>query len=61
MPGGGTLTLETIVEAEHIRINITDTGEGMTAEIMQNIFVPFFYNKGRWNRCRIGGVSENCG
>ena len=57
MPGGGTLTLETIVEDEHIRINITDTGEGMTAEIMQNIFVPFFYHKGRWNWRRTGGIS----
>lgn len=45
MPGGGTLTLETEVEDEHIRINITDTGEGMTSEIMQNIFVPFFTTK----------------
>ena len=45
MPGGGALTIETIVEDEHIKINITDTGEGMTAEIMQNIFVPFFTTK----------------
>ncbi len=45
MPGGGALTLETIVEDEHVKINITDTGEGMTAEIMQNIFVPFFTTK----------------
>src|SRR3989304_1773952 len=45
MPGGGTLTLETLEEDEHVKINITDTGEGMTAEIMQNIFVPFFTTK----------------
>ena len=45
MHGGGTLTLETEVEDEHIKINITDTGEGMTDEIMQNIFVPFFTTK----------------
>src|SRR3990172_1008762 len=45
MPGGGILTIETVVEDEHIKINITDTGEGMTAEIMQNIFVPFFTTK----------------
>ena len=45
MPGGGALTIETIVEDKHIKINITDTGEGMTAEIMQNIFVPFFTTK----------------
>ncbi len=45
MPGGGSLLLETSLEDEHIKINITDTGEGMTAEIMQNIFVPFFTTK----------------
>ncbi|MBI2470076.1 MAG: GAF domain-containing protein [Planctomycetes bacterium] len=45
MPGGGTLTLETVVEDGHVIIKITDTGEGMTAEIMQNIFVPFFTTK----------------
>ena len=61
MPGGGTLTLETIVEAEHIRINITDTGEGMTAEIMQNIFVPFFTTKVDGTGVGLGGVSKNCG
>ncbi len=45
MPGGGSLVIETSLEDEHIKINITDTGEGMTAEIMQNIFVPFFTTK----------------
>jgi signal transduction histidine kinase len=45
MPDGGTLTIETTMENEHIKINIADTGEGMTTEIMQNIFVPFFTTK----------------
>lgn len=45
MPNGGRLTVETMLEDECIRINITDTGEGMTAETMKNIFVPFFTTK----------------
>ena len=45
MPGGGKLTLETHGENKFVKINITDTGEGMTTEIMQNIFVPFFTTK----------------
>lgn len=45
MPNGGKLTIETTVEDEHIKIDISDTGEGMTAEVMQNIFVPFFTTK----------------
>lgn len=45
MFGGGVLTIETVVEDKYIRINITDTGEGMTSEILQNIFIPFFTTK----------------
>lgn len=45
MPNGGKLIIGTVMEDEHIRIDITDTGEGMTADVMQNIFVPFFTTK----------------
>jgi len=45
MPNGGRLTVETRVEDEHIKIDIADTGEGMTTEVMQNIFMPFFTTK----------------
>ncbi|MEP9411340.1 MAG: PAS domain-containing protein [Candidatus Brocadia sp.] len=45
MTNGGTLTVETMVENEYVKINVTDTGEGMTAEAMQNIFMPFFTTK----------------
>ncbi len=45
MSDGGTLTIETMMEKENVKINITDTGEGMTAEAMQNIFIPFFTTK----------------
>ena len=45
MPNGGKLIIGTVMEDEHIRIDITDTGDGMTADVMQNIFVPFFTTK----------------
>jgi len=45
MPDGGRLVIETRVENEQVKINIVDTGEGMTTEILQNIFVPFFTTK----------------
>jgi Signal transduction histidine kinase regulating C4-dicarboxylate transport system len=45
MPQGGKLLLETMTEDEYVKIDITDTGEGMTPEVMQNIFVPFFTTK----------------
>src|SRR5574340_1051817 len=47
MPNGGNLIIETMVENECIKINISDTGEGMTAETIKNIFVPFFTTKDR--------------
>lgn len=45
MPDGGKLTIKTVMEDEYIKIDITDTGEGMTTDVMQNIFVPFFTTK----------------
>ncbi len=45
MPHGGKLIIGTGMKDEHIRIDITDTGEGMTTDVMQNIFVPFFTTK----------------
>ncbi|MBW7899387.1 Sensor protein ZraS [Candidatus Brocadiaceae bacterium B188] len=45
MPQGGTLTIETNAENESIKIDIIDTGEGMSPKVMQNLFVPFFTTK----------------
>jgi PAS domain S-box-containing protein len=61
MPGGGTITLHaanTVVDAElarvsplakpgpHVLISVTDTGHGMTPNVMERVFDPFFTTKG---------------
>ncbi len=61
MPGGGRLTveLETLElddaftsrhpgskAGPHIRLVVTDTGEGMTEEVLTSVFEPFFTTKG---------------
>ncbi|XSG82821.1 MAG: cell cycle histidine kinase CckA [Methyloligella sp. ZOD6] len=60
MPGGGKLTIRTkniserasrelgqrhLDPGEYVEIEVTDTGEGMPAEVIQKIFDPFFSTK----------------
>lgn len=61
MPDGGNLSIETdfyrlreeqivdffqIPPGEYVRINVTDTGHGMTPEIKKRMFEPFYTTKG---------------
>ena len=45
MKGGGTLTVETFFEQGMIFINFIDTGKGITPEMIDKIFEPFFSTK----------------
>jgi signal transduction histidine kinase len=45
MPDGGTLTLMTRAQGDHVSLIVEDTGLGMTPEVMEKIFVPFFTTK----------------
>lgn len=47
MPTGGTLTVRTCAAAEHIEVEIIDTGKGISEEIRDRIFQPFFTTKSK--------------
>ena len=52
MPGGGKLTLKTYREGNTIRLEVSDTGIGMSKEVKEKLFQPFFTTKD--NGCGLG-------
>ena len=45
MDNRGTLTIDVIHENQQVKIGITDSGKGITSEVMPKIFEPFFTTK----------------
>jgi len=45
MPNGGKLTIETDAENDYVNLIIEDTGIGMSKEVLEKIFNPFFTTK----------------
>ena len=42
MPEGGRVTISAATDGDTVRLQISDTGTGMTADILPNIFAPLF-------------------
>ena len=45
MEGGGTLRVAAGIEAEHVRVTVADTGNGISTEHLPRIYDPFFTTK----------------
>ncbi len=45
MPEGGSITVTTSKESDNVRMDFTDTGEGISEQDLQKIFDPFFTTK----------------
>ena len=45
MPQGGKLTIRTSVDNEQLKIEVQDTGHGISPENMRKLFTPFFTTK----------------
>jgi signal transduction histidine kinase len=45
MPGGGTLSVETRLAGDHVELVVEDTGIGMSEEVRERVFLPFFTTK----------------
>jgi len=45
MPAGGTLTLRTTDRLDNVRIEVSDTGKGLTPEECSRLFTPYYTTK----------------
>jgi two-component system NtrC family sensor kinase len=45
MPDGGEIRITSYLDDGYLRVDISDTGEGMTPEVLERIFDPFFSTK----------------
>ncbi len=54
MPGGGNLVIDTHRLGERVRLRVSDSGEGMTADVLDRAFDPFFTTKPKGEATGLG-------
>ncbi len=54
MPEGGRLTLRTSADDSQLKIEVQDTGCGISSENMRKLFTPFFTTKGKGKGVGLG-------
>jgi signal transduction histidine kinase len=54
MPEGGRLTLRTSADNSQLKIEVQDTGHGISPENMRKLFTPFFTTKGKGKGVGLG-------
>ncbi len=54
MPKGGVLTIETARAGDGVRLTLCDTGDGMTQDVKNRAFEPYFTTKGRGKGTGLG-------
>jgi signal transduction histidine kinase len=47
MPNGGILSIRAVRRGDRVVFTVTDSGEGMTSEVLARIFEPFYSNSGK--------------
>jgi signal transduction histidine kinase len=47
MPGGGTLTIETVREKDGVTLAVEDTGMGIRPDLIEKVFEPLFTTKAK--------------
>ena len=45
MPEGGTLTVRTMAQENGLRLEVSDTGQGLTPEECERLFTPYYTTK----------------
>ena len=45
MPSGGTLRLRSAIDSTTLRVSVSDTGTGISADVQKNLFRPYFSTK----------------